>query len=96
MKIFSSALALPSFSLKVSFEDSVWVLLLSSALALPSFSLKVSFGDSVWVLLLLCQSFSLTVSFGDPVRVLLALLTQGKDIVFRFIIEYSSSRDLGP
>jgi len=47
MNIFSSALALPSFSLKVSSGDLVWVLLFSSAFALPSFSLKVSFGDSV-------------------------------------------------
>jgi hypothetical protein len=28
--------------------------------------------------------------------ILLALPTQGKDIVFRFIIEYSSLRDFGP
>jgi hypothetical protein len=27
---------------------------------------------------------------------LLALPTQGKDIVFRFVIEYSSLRDFGP
>jgi len=77
MNIFSSAFALPSFSLKVSSGDLVWVLF-SSAFALPSFSLKVSFGDSVWVFCcsqthLLCQGFSLKVSFGDPVWVLLAL-----------------------
>jgi hypothetical protein len=58
--------------------------------------LEILFGFCCSQAHLLCQSFSLKVSFGDPIWVLLALLTQGKDIVFRFIIEYSSSRDLGP
>jgi hypothetical protein len=40
------------------------------------------------------QFFAFVECFGDGLLALLAY--QGKDIVFRFIIEYSSWRDFGP
>ncbi len=38
----------------------------------------------------------IAISFGGEPLHLLALHTKGKDIVFRFIIEYSSLMDFGP
>jgi hypothetical protein len=38
----------------------------------------------------------ITIAQGGLFVCLLACPTKGKDIVFRFIIEYSSSRDFGP
>jgi hypothetical protein len=45
---------------------------------------------------LLLHSRALLRDLGENICLFVGLAYEGKDIVFRFVIEYSSSRDFGP